>query len=121
MMKKIKICALALTLCLGMTALASCGGKKDTTHDANTNGQVVTEEKNNSTEKNTSGSMNESNNENGIVGEVVTDATRGIRDIVGGVADGARDMMGGNNDNSATHGNDNSGTMNTRTMPRTGK
>lgn len=122
MIRKFKICALALTLCLGMTVFASCGGNKDTTHDANTNGQVVTEEKNDNTENNSSANKNESNNENGIVGEVVTGAARGVRDIVDGVADGARDMMGGNNDSSTPQVNSHSGEMNsTRTMPRTGK
>ena len=136
MKNKLKVYTLALTLCLGMSVFASCGRNKDTTHDANSNGQVTTEEKNTEADKNNTSGTGESNNDNGIVGEVVTDVSRGARDIVGGVAEGARDivggaangardMVGGNgmNHSSAMPG-DNSDTTNggtTRTMPRQGK
>ena len=42
MNKKIKISALVLTLCIGASVFTSCGRKNDTTHDAGSNGQVVT-------------------------------------------------------------------------------
>ena len=137
MKNKLKISALALTLCIGMSIFTSCGGNKDTTHDANSNGQVTTEDKNNTSDKNNGSSgMGENNNDNGVIGEVVTDVSRGARDIVGGVAEGARDIVGGAANgardmvggNGMNHGSPMSGnngnTTNggtTRTMPRQGK
>ena len=100
MNKKVKISALVLTLCIGASVFTSCGGNKDTTHDAGSDGQVVTttqkteaktEEK---TEAKTE-SKKERKNNNGMIGEAVTDVARGARDIVGGVAEGARDITGG--------------------------
>ena len=136
MKNKLKVYALALTLCLGMSVFASCGGNKDTTHDADTNGQVTTEDKNTGADKNNASVMSENKNENGVIGEVVTDVSRGARDIAGGVAEGARDIVGGAANgargmvggNGMNHGSSMSGnngdTTNggtTRTMPRQGK
>ena len=134
MNKKIKISALVLTLCIGTTIFASCGNNKDTTHDANTNGQVVTDaNQDQTTEK---PAPRKVKNDNGVIGEAVTDVTRGARDIVGGVAEGTRDIVGGamgNNMNNGTttkapaaHGGMTGGAVDngmakTRTMPRSGK
>ena len=123
MNKRTKISALVLTLCIGASVFTSCGGNKDTTHDAGSNGQVTTETKaETKTEakteikteatteaktETTTENKDDSTNENGTVGEVVTDVARGAREIVDGVAEGARDMMGG----SST----------TRTLPKNGK
>ena len=137
MNKKIKISALVLTLCIGAAVFTSCGRKNDTTHDAGSNGQVVTttsktetktEAKTEAkteittkvvTEEKTEAittNKNEGTNENGTIGEVVTDVTRGARNIVGGVAEGARDMMGGTHNNA-----NNNGSPTTRPLPRNGK
>ena len=91
MNKKIKISALVLTLCIGASLFTSCGGNKDTTHDAGSDGQVVTDAKTEAKTENKS----ESKRKNGMMGEAVTDVARGARDIVGGVAEGARDIAGG--------------------------
>ena len=134
MNNKIKISALVLTLCIGASIFTSCGGNKDTTHDAGSDDQVVTDAKTEAKTEN----KTESNNKNGMIGEAVTDVTRGARDIVGGIAEGTRDMMGGTHDkasnNNASNNMTNNNAMNgsaktttdnrastTRTLPKNGK
>ena len=136
MNKKIKISALVLTLCIGASVFTSCGGNKDTTHDAGSDGQVVTttsktEVKTEAKTEAKTASKKESKNKNGMIGEAVTDVARGARDIVGGVAEGARDMMGGTQNKAKTNTtsgdtmNDNNTNGNsapkTRTIPKAGK
>ncbi len=94
MKNKFKISSLFLSLCLCAAIFTSCGGNKDTTHDAGSDGQVTTEEKNDKPSGKPSLPQSEEN-ENGVVGEIVTDATEGARNIVGGVTEGARGIMGG--------------------------
>ena len=135
MNKKIKISALVLILCIGATIFTSCGNNKDTTHDAGSDGQVTTEQKNERPNGKPDLPQTEENS-NGVIGEAVTDVTRGARDIVGGVAEGTRDIVGGamgsnmNNGTTTTPHSANggmpggavdNGVAKTRTMPRNGK
>ena len=101
--KKLMISSLVLLLCTNCALFASCGRNKDTTHDANGNGQVVTENKNDSTDK---------KNENGVVGEIVTDVKDGVGDVVDGVGDMIGGDMNGNENETANNGAVNDGTTN---------
>lgn len=97
--RKIAISALVLLLSINVMSLASCGGNKDTTHDAGGDGQVVTENKNDSTDK---------KNENGVVGEVITDVKDGVGDIVDDVT-GNGNGMNDNGSDSGMNGSDMNG------------
>ncbi len=103
MKNKFRISSLILSLCLCASILTSCGGNKDTTHDAGSDGQVTTEEKNEKPSGKPSLPQSE-DNENGVVGEIVTDATEGARNIVGGVAEGARGIVGGGANGNGSNG-----------------
>jgi hypothetical protein len=97
--RKIAISALVFLLSVNVLSLASCGGNKDTTHDAGSDGQVVTENKNdandnnNSTDKNNG--MTDGKNENGVVGEIVTDVKDGVGDIIDDVTGNGNGMGNG--------------------------
>ena len=100
--RKIAISALVLLLSINIMSLASCGGNKDTTHDAGGDGQVVTENKNESTDK---------KNENGVIGEVITDVKDGVGDIVDDVT-GNGNGMNDNGTDSGMNGSDVNGDSN---------
>ena len=105
--RKLAISALVLLLSASITALASCGGNKDTTHDAGSDGQVVTEsnnadDKNNGTSDKNNG-MADNKNENGAVGEIITDVKDGVGDIVDDVT--GNGMNGNDTNGNSTNSN----------------
>ena len=114
--RRILISALVLLLSANIATLASCGGNKDTTHDAGSDGQVVTESKNNVGDKNNNASdksngMTNNKNENGVVGEIITDVKDGagnvVDDVIGNGMNGGN--MNGNGTNSDVPPIDNGG------------
>jgi hypothetical protein len=102
--RKFAISALVFLLSVNVLSLASCGGNKDTTHDAGSGGQVVTENKNNVSDNSSSdknNGMTDSKNENGVVGEIVTDVKDGVGDIIDDVTGNGNGMGNGTGMNGA--------------------